>query len=552
MSNMYSQNRSEEGTSTPSWRKVLWFNILILVLVGVLFYIFYPQGVRQAVFFTCMQNGWYALPWLPIAVLSYKYLNNGRNLTDIINNTARHRRPIAVFVTMCVLAALWCAFVHTTTDYLTYELYASSPSKRDALMPASPNSVRYTPFANACTDLGNSISSTGEHVEGKYVQPIVTPHTFGYVAPITPSGVLNTFMMKNPGFLYLDDSFAADADSSKRISRIDQPQEVGLGMEWMDNVELVLAHTDLFTKYDTPHYLALDPKEPRKLTMVVPKIKYGMFWRLPYWGGITVVHANGDVEDLSADQAKSDPRFKGQWIYPMALARKYVEVQNFGCGWNILTPFVRVAGKLEVEHLDGDNQFPFLMHGVDGKVYLVTATKGEGSARGLFRMYYTDASTGEMSYHEFNSHEVVYGAGATLDRMVNIPNYQWYHKGEKLGDGGSGTMIRVEPVYVVRPKDPKLYWKATITNVSNSGISATVVADASRPDDFLIFTKRTEFEAWLHQREGKVLSQPSTQTTTPPVLTTGKFRSELLTEIDLLSAEVLKLRKKVESLPSSN
>jgi hypothetical protein len=552
MANTWGNHESEEMSSTPSLRKVLWFNLFVLVAVGLLFYIFYPQGVRQVVFFTCLQNGWYALPWVLIGVLAYKYLRAGRNLDDIIRNTARHRRPIAVFVTLCVVSALWCALVHTTTDYLTFELYAASPARREALMPAAPDSVRYTPYANACTDLGNSISATGEHIEGGYVQPIVTPHTFGYVAPITPSGVLNTFMMKNPGFLYLDDSFAADSDSSKRISRIDQPQEVGLGMEWMDNVELVLAHTDLFTKYDTPHYLALDPKEPRKLTMVVPKIKYGMMWRLPYWGGITVIHANGNVEDLSAEQAKGDLRFKGQWIYPMALARKYVEVQNYGCGWKVLTPFVRVTGKLEVEHLDGDNQFPFLMHGADGKVYLVTATKGEGSARGLFRMYYTDASTGEMSYHEFSSHEVVYGAGATLDRMVNIPNYQWYHKGGKVGDTGSGTMIRVEPVYVVRPKDPKLYWKATITNVSHSGISATVVADASRPDDFLIFTKRAEFEAWLHQRESKASSLPVTQVVAPQTGGSGKFRKELLDQLDVLTAELQKLRQKVESAPATN
>jgi hypothetical protein len=48
----------------------------------------------------------------------------------------------------------------------------------------------------------------------------------------------------------------------------------------------------------------------------------------------------------------------------------------------------------------------------------------------------------------------------------------------------------------MRPGESTLYWKFTVTNREFAGISATVIAPASRPDDMKIFRTRAEFEAW--------------------------------------------------------
>ena len=274
--------------------------------------------------------------------------------------------------------------------------------------------------------------------------------------------------------------------------------------------------------------MALDPEKQETLTAVVPKVKYSMFFRLPYWGGVVIVHASGKVEDLNAEQAMADPRLAGKWIYPISLARTYVLVQNYASSGGIFSSFGRFAGKLEVERLQGDNQFPFLTQGSDKRPYLVTATKGEGSAAGLFRMYYVDAASGVGSFHEFTSHEVIYGAGGAMKRVSNIPGFQWRHEGDKES---SGVAVPIEPVYIVRPNDPNLYWKFTVTNVSHSGISATLVSLASRPDEFKVFTKRADFEAWL---QGKAATPEA-----PTVKTDGVGIAPLMKQIRELNTQLL-------------
>lgn len=486
---------TSSGVALPRRDSRWWrFNIGMLAVTFLVTYQLFPHFAQQAIFVGILRNGWYVLPALALATYSYRYFR--RNQGDFLGlKLGNHRRPIAVVAFATVVWVLACMTIYASTDYVAYRIFAKTFTSRESLVPTAPSFVRFTPLGNACNDIGNSISTTGEHVECKYVAPIITGSGFGYAAPIMPSGVFNTFIMNNPGFMLLDDSAKVSDDPAKRLARIDDVQAYGPGMEWFDNLDYVLAKTDFFATFDKPHYLALDPAQPKKLTLVVPKIKYAYLWRLPYWGGVVLVHSDGKIEDLTAEAATKDARLKGKWIYPLWLAKYYIELQNYGTGWGIATPYVTIPGKLEVEKLDGGNQFPFLTQGTDGHTYLVTATKGQGSARGLLRMYFTEASTGAGTYHEFGNHEVVYGAGAAKDRLTNIPNYQWYHSNDK---GGSGSIIATEPVYVVRPNDSKLYWKFTITNRNYSGISATAVANAARPDDILVFTKRSQFEEWLH------------------------------------------------------
>lgn len=514
-------------------RGLVWaVNLATLLVTSIVMYQLFPHFTQNVFFDGILRNGWYIAPWLLFAWYAVRVWRRGFDISYL----GEHRREIAVGITLVVFALLANVMVYAMTDYLTYRAYASNFRERGSLVAAAPGYVRFTPRQNACADIGNSISTTSEHVGCTHVQPIITAAGFGYATPIMPSGVLQTFLMSNPGFLFLDDSFAAEGDPTKRLTRIDDVQQVGPGMEWRDNLDYVLAKTDFFANYDDPHYLALDPANPQKLTMVVSKIKYGLFFRLPYWGGVMLVHSDGRVEDLSAEEAMRDKRLAGQWIYPISLARRYVHLQNYATGWGIVTSFVRVPGKLEIEKLPGDNQFPFLTHGSNGRTYLVTATKGEGSAQGLFRMYFVDATTGEGTYHQFGTHEVVYGAGASLTRLTNIPGYQWHHGGKE----SSGTIVATEPVYVVRPNDRTLYWKATITNINYSGISATAVASASRPDDIKVFNRRADFDAWLYQREAPIAVVAPAG---------GDLRGRFLRAIEDLAQRLNGLRKEAESLP---
>jgi hypothetical protein len=530
------RTRDTQAEKPYGSRKYFWgYNVAVLAVTGFVAYELFPHFTQNVVFDGILRNGWYFGPLAVIIYVVARYIRKNVEVDDI--QLGKHRRPIAITAFATIVTALWCMFVYSGTDYLTHKVFASNFTPRSDLIPSAPDFIRFTPTENACNDIANSISTTGENVDCHYTAPIITRHGFGYAAPITPHGILNVFLTNNPGFMNLDDSLATDRDPTKRLVRLDDEQAVGPGMEWFDNLQYALAKNDFFANYDVPHYLVLDDSKPNKLTLVVPKIKYAWLWRLPYWGGVVIVHSDGTLEDLTAEQAKADPRLKGKWIYPMSLARHYVEIQNYGLGYGIFTPYWVIKGKLEVENLKGSNQFPFLSQGMDDTTYLVTATKGQGTARGLQRMYFVNASNGNGTFHQFGTHDVVYGANASQDRLTNISGYQWYHED---GKGGTGQMIATEPVYIVRPDDSTLYWKFTITNVKNSGISATAVANAARPDDIKVFIHRTDFESWLRGNEAAATSSSG-----------AGIKEELLKDIESLARQLNSLKSRAELLPDS-
>jgi hypothetical protein len=150
-------------------------------------------------------------------------------------------------------------------------------------------------------------------------------------------------------------------------------------------------------------------------------------------------------------------------------------------------------------------------------------------------MYYINAWNGEGSYHQFGTHEVVYGAYASHARLTNIPGYQW-HRGS--GDRASGTIVAIEPVYIVRPNDKTLYWKYTITNTAFSGISATAVTNSSRPDDIKLFSVRSEFERWLEGND----------TVPSPLPAELGSKDRIIATIEAIARQLEQLKKDVEGL----
>ena len=93
-------------------------------------------------------------------------------------------------------------------------------------------------------------------------------------------------------------------------------------------------------------------------------------------------------------------------------------------------------------------------------------------------------------------------------------------------------MLAIEPVYIVHENDPKqLFWKFSITNTNFAGVSAVVVASAKRPDEMMVFERRSEFEAWLRGGE------------TSPGAEVAKLQTDAS-----LSDEVARLRQIIEGL----
>lgn len=415
------------------------------------------------------------------------------NGVDLIRDAFFDRRALSLIGGIIALNILWCLFSSHFIGYLTYLTFARSLPRKE-MVATELKGIRFAAQPVAFTDIDNFITAATEAIEKKYTRPVIINKQFGYVAPITPDGIYQTFRGKNPGFVYYDDI----AHAPVKTIRCSQPFVVGQGMLWFDDLERHVVLNDFFAVYEIPHYIVLDPARPCEFTAVVPKIKYRWFL-LPYWAGVVLVHDNGTLEDIDREEAGKDKRLQGQWIAPMTLARKYIELQNYAVGF--IPSFFRVDGKLEVPDAGENNDEPaFLVEGTDGIIYLTVETKAEGAGEGLFRMYYFDSATFESSYYEFKKGHTIYGHTAAEKRVQNLQNYNWYREAES--GSVSGNMIVIQPVYILK-EDGVLRWKFTITNKNTAGTSAIAVVNAANLDDILEFDieERSRYEAWLHEKK---------------------------------------------------
>jgi hypothetical protein len=423
-------------------------------------------------------------------------------IVGLVQNRDYGWRGIVLILT--AIAVIWISFstVSRISSLLTYHLLATFTDRPTPLV-TNREIIRYTPLENAYNEIEQSIASAQEAVVLADTKPIFTDAGFAYAVQITPDdGLLpyNGFMTLNPGFtIYHDEATRV----GPRIERINDPQTYGLRKAWFLNAWFQVYRNDRFAIYEDPHYLeVVNADDTREYLTVFPKIKHH-YWRLPYWAGVTIVHGDGTLEDLSVAAATADPRFAKEWLAPVDLLRRYVSDQTMQAGfWNNWLG-VNAAGRMIIPELDGDNQYPFVTTAADGTPYAYVTTKPIGDGDGMAAIYYMNLATGDLTRYRFTHGEVVYGVSSALARVTSIGGYTWHTRDDK---GSSGQAIAIEPVYIVRPKEPeKIYWKATITNTQHKGVSAQVVFDSSDPSRWRIFENtdagRHEFYAWLASAE---------------------------------------------------
>src|SRR5919112_2898086 len=146
-----------------------------------------------------------------------------------------------------------------------------------------------------------------------------------WVAPREPNGPWNSMVNNQDGVMVIQ------PDGSAEI--VNQEFRRGEGMALYRNVDWKLKRKKFFAQH-TNQYYVLDGKE---LLGVVPYISYGFSFpvMVPRRGGVLVVHPDGEIEDLSPEEAVKDGRFEGERLYPEQLARMVGDVWKYRNGyWN--------------------------------------------------------------------------------------------------------------------------------------------------------------------------------------------------------------------------
>lgn len=311
-----------------------------------------------------------------------------------------------------------------------------------------------------------------------------------WVAPREPNGPWNSIVNNQDGAVVIEPDGSAES--------ISQEFRRGEGMALYRNVSWQLTREKFFAQH-TNQYYVLDGEE---LLGVVPYITYGFSFpvMVPRWGGVLVVHPDGEIEDLSPQEATNDGRFEGERLYPEELARKVGEVWKYRNGyWNtwfahkdeaqipqINPPEDQGATDEQAATLQGTstNQMPFLIPTGEGPQWFLAA-EPYGRSFSMYQGIYADAHSGEITYFKPDTGSALIGVNKALDyAKAAFPNYQW---------GLNAVILEPRPVV----KDKTLYWMATITNADKAGVNQTVMVNASKQGEVTVLETYEDVVAFV-------------------------------------------------------
>jgi hypothetical protein len=311
-----------------------------------------------------------------------------------------------------------------------------------------------------------------------------------WVAPREPNGLWNSMVNNQDGAVVIQ------PDGSAEI--LNQEFRRGEGMALYRNVGWQFKREKFFAQH-TNQYYVLDGEE---LLGIVPYISYRFSFpvMVPRWGGVLVVHPDGEIENLSPEEAIKDGRFEGERLYPEQLARKVGDVWKYRNGyWNTWfahkneAQIPQINSPADQNTLDeqpatsqgtSTNEMPFLIPTGDAPQWFLAA-EPYGRSFSMYQGIYVDGHSGEVTYFKPDAGSALIGVNKALDyAKAAFPNYQW---------GQNAVILEPRPVV----KDETLYWMATITNADKAGVNQTVMVNASKQGEVTVLETYEDVVAFV-------------------------------------------------------
>ncbi|MPW38955.1 hypothetical protein GBV73_04465 [Thermococcus sp. 101 C5] len=295
---------------------------------------------------------------------------------------------------------------------------------------------------------------------------------------IIPDGAWNAIRLKDKGVLFVDMN-----TTQARMERIENELQIGPGMQIFDNLEWNLYKKHYLIDLDIPRALYYEDK----IYIVVPYISYSfrVFYTVPKWGGVLIVDEEGNVEDLTPEEAVKDERLKDFPVFPELLTRKIVHAQNY---WkesalsNIKNLWLHHENQIEIIDVSGQgNRQPFLVIANDGKEYWMVAVEPYGRAHGLAAIFLIDAQTGEMSQVKFET--PLTGPVKAIDYVKKaLPTFDW------------SQFMAVEPIPIFL--NGELWWRVAIIPGTGSGVAKIAFVNAETKE-VKIFENENDVRTFL-------------------------------------------------------
>lgn len=394
--------------------------------------------------------------------------------------------PAKIVVVVATIAAL--AYLVTASPLQDLKYLASIEAEEIKEMPDT-TAIRFLPY-DVAARFGQNTQDDSTLVLGEFEPLDNGEGGIDWVAPRVPNGPYNSIAENQDGVMVIQPDGSAEV--------VNQEFRRGEGMALYRNVEWKLKRKKFFAHH-TNQYYVLDGE---KLLGIVPYISYSFSFpvMVPRWGGVLVVHPDGEIENLSPEEAIRDGRFEGERLYPEQLARKVGDVWKYRKGyWN--TWFAH-KDEAQIPQIDAPenqnasveqpaappgtstNQMPFLIPTGEGPQWF-SAAEPYGRSFSMYRGIYADAHSGEVTYFKPDTGSALIGVNKALDyAKATFPNYQW---------GLNAVILEPRPVV----KDQTLYWMATITNADNAGVNQTVMVNASEQGEVTVLETYEDVVAFV-------------------------------------------------------
>jgi hypothetical protein len=349
--------------------------------------------------------------------------------------------------------------------------------------------VRYLPY-DVAARFGQNTQDDSTLVLGGFEPLDNEEGGIDWVSPREPNGPWNSIANNQDGAMVIE------PDGSAEI--IDQEFRRGEGMALYRNVRWKLIRSKFFAHH-TNQYYVVDGEE---LLGIVPYISYRFSFpvMVPEWGGVMVVHPDGETEKLTPEEAVNDGRFDGERLYPEQLARKVGNVWKYRNGyWNTwfaheyeaTIPRINTSDQpaseessAAISEATSTNQMPFLIPTREGPRWFLAA-EPYGRSFSMYRAIYVDAHSGEITFFDPGTGSALIGVNKALDyAKATFPNYQW---------GENAVILEPRPVV----KDENLYWMATITNSDKAGVNQTVMVNASEQGEVTVLETYDDVTAFV-------------------------------------------------------
>jgi hypothetical protein len=227
-------------------------------------------------------------------------------------------------------------------------------------------------------------------------------------------------------------------------------------------------------------YPVLVPTGPRSAIAVAPYAGYAGFpFRYPYQKGVLVYNQDGEVEDLTPEEAASRPELvRTGRLFPESVARAQAEA---------LAASDEFEG--EIEDAKGNKQ-PFLTSIDENTTVWLTIINEEGANAGVKAVVIADSSTGETEVWKPGPGERLISTEQVIDEAEALPiTFEEERCCDSEGDSYTETLREVvEPRLAF--KDGEAYYMVTVV-----------------PTDAIAVGREVEYTLVIDAESGKVVDQ---------------------------------------------